>query len=145
MDDFETLWRNYPRKIAKGDARKAWAQTEKIRPPLQHLLKALAVAKASDQWRKDNGSFIPYMSTWLRQERWEDCHEVELEQVTADGKMWWETNSGIERKAREMNQEWDAKTESWLMFVERLKRLAKVVPIQGAKNVAGDAMDGKAA
>lgn len=136
MDDFDRFWASFPRKIAKGAARKAWIQTERIRPPLSHLLKALAVAKASDQWRKDGGAFIPHASTWLRQERWDDVHEIELEQVQSDGRMWWETNSGIERKAREMGQEWDAKTETWLMFVERIKRMCKVVPIQDAKQVA---------
>ena len=135
QEEFEQFWKSYPRKIAKGDARKAWKQTEKIRPPLSHLMKALAVAKASDQWRKDGGSFIPYPSTWLRGERWDDVMEIELAQVRADGRMWWETNHGIEAKAKEMGQEWDAKTETWLMFVERLKRLAKVVPIQEARQV----------
>jgi len=136
QDEFEQAWKFYPRKIAKGDARKAWMQTEKIRPPLARLLKAIAVARASDQWRKDNGSFIPYMSTWLRQERWADVHEIELDQVGSDGRMWWETNGGIEKKAKEMGEEWDARTETWLMFVERLKRKCKVVPIQEARQVA---------
>jgi hypothetical protein len=63
-------------------------------------------------------------------------HEVELEQVTADGKMWWETNSGVERKAKEMGEEWDARLETWQMFIERLKRKAKVVPIQEARQVS---------
>lgn len=135
MDDFEAWWQRYPRKVAKGDARKAWKQTEKIRPPLAQLLKALSVARASEQWLKDGGQFIPYPATYLRQERWDDVHEIELAQVQHDGRMWWETNNGIERKAKELGQEWDARNETWLMFVERLKRLANVVPIQQAKQV----------
>jgi len=28
--------------------------------------------KATEQWRKDNGQFIPHPQTWLNQRRWED-------------------------------------------------------------------------
>jgi len=136
VDEFEEWWKRYPRKIAKGDARKAWRQTEKIRPPLSQLLKALSVARVSDQWLKDSGQFIPYPATYLRQERWDDVHEIELQQVQHDGRMWWETVSATERKAKEMGEEWDPRNETWLMFVERLKRKAKVVPIQEAKQVS---------
>lgn len=79
--DFEQFWKIYPRKCAKGDARKAWISTSKIRPPLAQLLKSIYAARASDQWQKDHGSFIPYPSTWLRQERWEDQLEVDLSKL----------------------------------------------------------------
>lgn len=81
MDDFEEFWKLYPRKCAKGDARKAWAQTAKIRPPIAQLLKAVYAARASEQWQKDSGSFIPYPATWLRGERWDDQLEVDLSQL----------------------------------------------------------------
>ncbi len=134
--EFEKWWEAYPRKRAKGDARKAWMQMKGRRPPIMQMLRAIAVMCASDDWRKDGGQFIPYPASYLRAECWEDVTEIQLAQVTADGRMWWETNSGVERKAKEMGQEWDAKTETWLMFVERLKRLSKVVPIQEAIQVS---------
>lgn len=68
MTDFDEFWQAYPRKIAKGDARKAWVQTEKIRPPLDAVLNAIEQQKAA--W--DNPKFIPYPATWLRAERWDD-------------------------------------------------------------------------
>ena len=80
-DGFDDFWKLYPRKIAKGDARKAWLQTEKIRPELPVMLKAVRVARASEQWLKDGGQFIPYPATWLRQERWEDVHTVDLQKL----------------------------------------------------------------
>lgn len=134
--EFEKFWQAYPRKRSKGDARKAWIQTAKRRPPIMDMLKAVAVLCASDDWQKDGGQFIPYPAGFLRRECWEDVTEIQMAQVTADGKMWWETNNGIERKAKEMGQEWDARNETWLMFVERLKRLSKVVPIQEARQVS---------
>ena len=81
MDDFEQFWRVYPRKCAKGDARKAWKQTEKIRPTLPELLKAVYAARASKQWLKDDGDFVPYPASWLRSERWDDVLEVDLSQL----------------------------------------------------------------
>jgi hypothetical protein len=81
-EEFEEFWKIYPRKIAKGDARKAWIQTSKIRPPIADLLKAVYAARASKQWNKDGGEFIPHASTYLRQERWTDEYEVDLSQMS---------------------------------------------------------------
>ena len=104
MQDFDEFWKEYPRKCAKGDARKAWLQTEQLRPSLNDLIKALKVAKRTDQWRQDGGKYIPYPATWLRQERWED-QEVEIEDaVEVNGQIvnWWESATGIEKKGREL-------------------------------------------
>ena len=78
LTEFEIFWKNYPRKVAKGDARKAWKQTASIRPTLQELLEKLREQCNSDQWRKENGQYIPYMSTYLRAERWDDEMEIAL-------------------------------------------------------------------
>jgi hypothetical protein len=72
MTDFEEFWKTYPRRVAKGDARKAWTQTEGIRPPLPELLESIRQQMRSDQWRKNDGQFVCYPATWLRQERWSD-------------------------------------------------------------------------
>ena len=104
MQDFDEFWKEYPRKCAKGDARKAWLQTEQLRPSLNDLIKALKVAKRTDQWRQDGGKYIPYPATWLRQERWED-QEVEIEDaVEVNGQIvnWWESATGIEKKGAEL-------------------------------------------
>jgi hypothetical protein len=39
---------------------------------LDRMLAALAVHVASEQWRRDDGRFIPHPATWLNQRRWED-------------------------------------------------------------------------
>lgn len=98
MDEFDKFWKHYPRKIAKGDARKAWTQTARIRPPVEFILRAIDRARDTDQWRRDGGQFVPYPATWLRGERWDDVYEVE---VLPEGN-WWDTASGIYAKAREL-------------------------------------------
>lgn len=101
MDDFEQFWKQYPRKVAKGDARKAWDQTARIRPPLTLLLAAVEAHKQQDQWLKDGGQFIPYPATWLRAERWSDELEINLG-ANRGGKPWHETASGVEAKGAEL-------------------------------------------
>jgi hypothetical protein len=101
MEEFDKFWAAYPRKIAKADARKAWAQTEKIRPPLDVLVQAILAASRSTQWAEANGMFIPYPATWLRGERWEDEHEVNLPDIV-NQQLWHETATGIEHRGREL-------------------------------------------
>ena len=132
--DFDQFWQLYPRKVAKGDARKAWKQTEGLRPPLEKLLKAVICARATEDWRKDGGKFVPYPATWLRAERWDDVHEVEIDRVK-DGKAWWETVSGTEARARQLGMEWNAREETFQQFARRVRAASdadNVVPIQRA-------------
>jgi len=136
--EFDQFWKQYPRKVKKGDARKAWFQTKELRPPVSKILKALIVQSASDNWLKDGGSYIPYPATWLRAEQWDDSTEIELAQVTRDGNMWWESVSGVEKKAAELGLEWNARGgESWQAFTQRVRNLAMGNVVE-LKNVAGD-------
>ena len=101
MTDFDTFWKAFPRRVAKGDARKAWSQTERIRPDMATLLAAIQAQMQSDQWRKNEGQFIPYPATWLRQERWDDELKVTLPGVINE-KPWHETWAGIVAKGQEL-------------------------------------------
>ena len=101
MDDFDKFWAAYPRKVAKAEARKAWAQTASIRPDTDSLVKAVLSHCKTEQWMKSNGAFIPHAATWLRGERWEDVYEVSLPDVVND-KPWHETATGIVRKGQEL-------------------------------------------
>lgn len=98
--DFERFWAAYPKKRSKGDAFKAWRGTRERRPPVEQMLKALTVLRASADWMKDGGQFIPYPGTWLRAWGWDDVPEVRLQDVV-NGKMWWETVTGVNAKAAE--------------------------------------------
>jgi hypothetical protein len=69
---FAEFWSAYPRKEGKAKAEQAW---NKQKPDLATVLAALAIAKNSDQWRKDNGQYIPHPATWINGKRWEDGQE----------------------------------------------------------------------
>lgn len=68
-ENFERFWNAYPRKEGKQVALKAFT---KVKVGIDVLLSAIEKQKQCDQWRKDNGQFIPHASTWLDQARWED-------------------------------------------------------------------------
>jgi 2'-5' RNA ligase len=101
MDDFQAFWEVWPKRCAKADARKAWAQTKDIRPELTNLLSAVKAACKTEAWMKDGGKYIPHPATWLRGERWEDELEVKLPNVVNE-KPWHETATGIELKGKEL-------------------------------------------
>lgn len=81
---FAEFWSAYPKKIGKGAAESAW---KKHKPDLATVLASLATQKNSDQWKKDNGQFIPNPATWLNQKRWDDV-PVEQEKKPFDNKAW---------------------------------------------------------
>lgn len=67
--EFESFWQNYPRKIGKGNAEKAWA---KLNPPISEVLAAIEWQRMSKDWLKDGGQFIPHPATWLNRKGWQD-------------------------------------------------------------------------
>ena len=70
MDEFEEFWKVYPRKCAKGEARKAWKQTESIRPHSEELI--AAVNKYADKCRYKEMQYVMLPATYLRAWAWED-------------------------------------------------------------------------
>lgn len=73
---FDVFWKAYPKKIGKIAAKKAF---DKVKIPVETLVQAIDQQKCSEQWRKNNGQYIPNPATWLNQGRWEDecCQTVE--------------------------------------------------------------------
>ncbi len=113
-DDFDQFWAVYPRKVAKADARKAWKQTDGIRPPIDKVIAAVKAACRTEQWMRGNGQFIPYAATYLRGERWEDSHEVVLPGVVNE-RPWHESATGIEAKGKELGL-LPSQFENWQLF-----------------------------
>jgi len=66
---FDVFWQAYPRKTAKGAARKAFDKAIK-KTDLETILKALKLT----QWN-DEQKYIRHASTWLNENGWEDIEE----------------------------------------------------------------------
>lgn len=71
-DWFDALWKIYPRKDAKAAARKKWDALKPDRETCRAILAGLERDKRSEQWQRDGGKYIPMLSTYLNQRRWED-------------------------------------------------------------------------
>lgn len=69
---FDAFWTAYPRKVAKAEAKKAWASLKATEELRDEIRIGLERAKRCEQWRKDGGQFIPHAATWLNNRRWED-------------------------------------------------------------------------
>lgn len=68
-DAFEDFWQRYPRKVGKGQARKAYAKALKLDTHdsiMFGLSQQIPAMEATDK------QFIPHASTWLNGERWND-------------------------------------------------------------------------
>lgn len=67
---FSEFWKAYPRRQAKQDARKAWNRIAPDERP--KIMAAVASCSTTEEWRRENGRFIPYPATFLNGKRWED-------------------------------------------------------------------------
>ena len=74
---FDDFWILYPKKQAKAAAEKAYLKIKPDRALFEKMKKALEAQKASFDWQKESGRYIPLPATWLNGKRWED----ELEDV----------------------------------------------------------------
>jgi hypothetical protein len=73
---FADFWKLYPRRVARKDAEKAWLRIEpEIYPK---IFAAVAKARTTDDWRRENGKYVPYPASYLRGERWDDELETDL-------------------------------------------------------------------
>ncbi len=70
--EFETFWKAYPKKVGKGAAEKSWKKIKAQGETLGFIIRALVWQKQSEQWKKENGQFIPMPATYLNQTRWLD-------------------------------------------------------------------------
>lgn len=69
---FNDFWEAYPRKQAKGKAEKLWKLIDMDDTLFQTIMDAIEKQKGSDDWKDEDGRYIPYPSTWLERKGWED-------------------------------------------------------------------------
>lgn len=77
---FDMFWSSYPKKKNKGTAEKTWDKNHLGNGSFDAIMKGLENAKASEDWLKDGGQYIPHPSTWLNAKGWEDEYNVGSEQ-----------------------------------------------------------------
>lgn len=78
---FEIWWKAYPKKVAKQYALKAWNRIKPDKALFEKMLKALREQKQSEQWRRDNGKYIPNPATWLNGGYWDNESAQPVQQI----------------------------------------------------------------
>lgn len=79
-DGFDDWWKQYPKKVGKIDAQKAYRAALKAGATPQDLLDGLERHNANWKAQNTERKYIPNPASWLRKGRWED----ELDADTAD-------------------------------------------------------------
>lgn len=76
LDRFEDFWKAYPRRTAKGTARKAWPAAVRAAGSPQVIVTGAERFATECATAKREPKFIPHPATWLRAERWGDEPEA---------------------------------------------------------------------
>ena len=88
---FELFWKVYPKKRDKGNTEKWFEKNRPSEELVSLMIKQVKRFKDTEDWKKENGQFIPYPTTWLNGKMWEDEfetiteHEERLEREILDG------------------------------------------------------------
>lgn len=69
---FDLFWKAYPKRKSRGQAEKAFMKINPDEQLLAVIVEAVGRAKTWDDWKKDDGKFIPYPATWLNAKGWLD-------------------------------------------------------------------------
>lgn len=69
---FERFWTAYPKKREKLEAQKVWRQLHPKNGLAEKIIAAVESAKTSQDWKRDNGKWIPNPAKYLRRGNWED-------------------------------------------------------------------------
>lgn len=68
---FDLFWNEYPRKVAKEDALKAFKKHECWKH-MEAIIPAVRKHRDSLDWTKEDRRFVPHPATWLNGKRWQD-------------------------------------------------------------------------
>ena len=104
---FAAFWSQYPKKVAKYDALKAFTKLIKTQPDIEKFMATLMASlewwKKQQTWTKDGGKYIPHPATWLNRGNWEDSKENSVVSgTTGDAKYLSMDNESTEDLLRRM-------------------------------------------
>ena len=79
---FDMFWNAYPRKIGKQKCINWFIQHKVDTNLVNKMINAINNQKATEQWLKDAGRFIPHPYTWLNRGGWDDEVSTTITSVT---------------------------------------------------------------
>lgn len=97
MECFEEFWQQYPRKVAKRAAQKAWLKMS--HQERQDAIQAVKNHKRYWTIKSTASEFMPHPATWLNQARWEDELDMTHHEKAVN---WWATEKGTAEMAEKI-------------------------------------------
>lgn len=82
LERFNQFWFEYPKKKAKLAAMRVWVRLKPDEELFDDIMMGLRRARASMEWKREGGRFIPHPATFLNQGRWEDEYMPSEQQPT---------------------------------------------------------------
>lgn len=73
---FDKFWKAYPKRVAKGDAIKAW-KANGCDAIVDTIVRKVKKYAKTDDWTKEGRKFCPYPASWLNSKRWNDDDPVD--------------------------------------------------------------------
>lgn len=95
---FDEFWKTYPKKVNKVTSLKSWNKIKPEKELQTKILEAIEKQKRSEQWKRENGRYVPDPATWLNNKRWEDESEI---QTTQQKNVSWEEIQRLKKKQLE--------------------------------------------
>lgn len=89
QSDFDTVYRAYPRRVARGAAERAYRAALRKADALTILIGVQRFAE-NESRRRTEARFIPHLATWLNAERWADESAVEAACNEQQGGSWFD-------------------------------------------------------
>ena len=108
---FDSFWEAYPNHTGSGAAKKAFLKIKPSQELTERMIRAVETIKCSDQWKKENGRFIPHAATWLNQERWNDAPPPPQNKPAGDNKQERQKNRIIQPGEKVGTWSWGTQPE----------------------------------
>lgn len=99
---FARFWDAYPKRVAKKEARKAWADLDPEPELVDAIITALAWQVPTRRWDTEKRDYAPYPASWLNGARWEDEQPPQVRRTMSDAAaLVFETlNGGNDERTR---------------------------------------------
>lgn len=90
---FDQFWDKYPKKIGKADALRAFKKIKPDEELTSRIISSIESHMKTDQWKDNEGRYIPYPATFLNRAQWED--EIAPKKKTPKIVDWEKTPKGM--------------------------------------------------
>lgn len=133
--DFNKFWDCYPRKENKRYAIVQFCKLKKkqLLPPFEYFKKAVSFFMNSKQWNRENGRYIPCLSKFFENEKWQEvpkqyfepkkehAHQMSSEDVERVNTQWEQEKKAIMHNSKREKAKLENIEKAWHEFAGKFK------------------------